>query len=100
MTCVRFKIRLSEQSDRNKMSSVLFQSFNNTGGNALRNDISGIRNQLAEARKDISLLVKALEQKCPEAAEEFMRMKTQEALATTTNNQNQARNNVITPNRR
>ena len=100
MTRVRFKASLSEQSVRNKMSSVLFQSFNNTGGNALRNDISGIRNQLAETRKDISLLVKALEQKCPEAAEEFTRMKAQESLATTANTQNQNRNNAVVPNRR
>ncbi len=63
------------------MSSVLFQSFNNSGLSELRRDLNQLRSQINDARKDINLLTKALEEKSPEAAEEFMRLKANEAFA-------------------
>ena len=63
------------------MSSVLYQSFNSNGVPALRNELSVLRNQIAEARKDISFLVKALELKSPDLFEEFNKLKNQETLS-------------------
>ena len=66
------------------MSSVLYQSFNSNGVPALRNELNVLRNQIADARKDISFLVKALEAISPELADEFKRVKDQDILAQNT----------------
>ena len=68
------------------MSSVLYQSFNSNGSPALRNDINTIRNQLNDVKKDMALLIKALELKSPETVEEFSKMKAQEAVIEATQN--------------
>jgi uncharacterized protein involved in exopolysaccharide biosynthesis len=64
------------------MSSVLYQSFNSNGSPALRNDINTLRNQLNDTKKDIALLLKVLAEKSPEVAEEFARLKEQDAALT------------------
>ena len=66
------------------MSSVLYQSFNSNGVPGLRNELSTLRNQIADARKDISFLVKAITEKAPEVLEEFNKLKDQDTLAQNT----------------
>ena len=61
------------------MSSVLYQSFNSNGSPALRGDINTLRNQLNDVKKDFALLLKVLVDKSPEVAEEFTRLKEQDA---------------------
>jgi chromosome segregation ATPase len=58
---------------------------NANGAFQLNRDLNSIRNQLSEARRDISFLVKALEAKAPEVLEEFTRLKTQDAEAAAAN---------------
>ncbi len=50
----------------------------------LNRDLNSIRNQLSEARKELSFLVKAIETKAPEVLEEFSRLKAQDAAAIAT----------------
>lgn len=82
------------------MSSVLFQSLNATGSPALRNELNSLRNQLSDSKKDLALLLKAVEAKSPEVFEEYGRMKAQDAaLAAATsappsNNQRNAVNSL------
>jgi peptidoglycan hydrolase CwlO-like protein len=61
------------------MSSVLYQSFNSNGSPALRNDINTLRNQLNDTKKDLALLLRVLADKSPEIADEFNRLKEQDA---------------------
>jgi peptidoglycan hydrolase CwlO-like protein len=61
------------------MSSVLYQSFNSNGSPALRNDINTLRNQLNDTKKDLALLLRVLADKSPEVADEFTRLKEQDA---------------------
>jgi predicted nucleic acid-binding Zn-ribbon protein len=61
------------------MSSVLYQSFNSNGSPALRGDINTLRNQLNDVKKDLALLLKVLNEKSPEVADEFAKLKDQEA---------------------
>ena len=62
------------------MSSVLFQSINNNGLSGIRGELNRLTRELTEARKDIATLLKALESKSPEVAEEFIRLKANEAF--------------------
>ena len=66
------------------MSSVLYQSFNSNGVPGLRNELLTLRNQIADARKEISFLIKALNEKAPEVLEEFNKLKDQDTLAQNT----------------
>jgi histone deacetylase complex regulatory component SIN3 len=61
------------------MSSVLYQSLNNNGSNMIRSELNSLRNQLSESKKEMSFLVKALEEKAPEVLEEYKKLKAQDA---------------------
>jgi hypothetical protein len=58
------------------MSSVLFQSVNSSGPVVLRNELSNLRQLNSDLRKDLSLLLKAVEAKSPEVMDEFNRLKS------------------------
>ena len=83
------------------MSSVLYQSLNSAGSPALRNELNRLSTQLADTKKDVSLLLKVLEQKVPEVVEEFSRMKAQDsANAVLTNSTRPPSNNSVNTLRR
>ncbi len=79
------------------MSSVLFQSINNNGLSGIRGELNRLTREVTEARKDIAVLLKALEAKSPEAAEEFVRLKANEAFVAQQVTAGQQGNNRFPP---